>query len=283
MQLNLEQKKLIQMEPSGHCLIKGVAGSGKTTVAVHRIPYLMDHYCYEKEDQILLVTFNKTLLNYIKYLYDKVENPESQLAMAEIMNQEVKVDIRTIDSIVFKYYRRICPRDEIKVVSSAEKYRLMSKAIHLLGEWENTPKVIHQKNTRFLLDEVEWMDACLIDTLEDYQQVDRIGRASNVMEKTPQKLLKNSDVRGAIYALKELYEQLLDKEGLTDFRQMNREALKAPVKKEETYTHIIIDESQDLTRAQLEMVKKNASVEELCQHYLYCGQCSKHLYTFLAG
>ena len=71
MQLNLEQKKLIQMDPSGHCLIKGVAGSGKTTVTVHRIPYLMDHYCYEKEDQIQLVTFNKTLLNYIKYLYDK--------------------------------------------------------------------------------------------------------------------------------------------------------------------------------------------------------------------
>ena len=36
MQLNLEQKKLIQMEPAGHCLIKGVAGSGKTTVAVHK-------------------------------------------------------------------------------------------------------------------------------------------------------------------------------------------------------------------------------------------------------
>ena len=29
MQLNLEQKKLILMEPSGHILIKGVAGSGK--------------------------------------------------------------------------------------------------------------------------------------------------------------------------------------------------------------------------------------------------------------
>ncbi len=84
------------MEPAGHCLIKGVAGSGKTTVAVHRIPYLMDHYCYEKEDQILLVTFNKTLLNHMKYLYDKVENPESQPGMAEIMNQEVKVEIKTI-------------------------------------------------------------------------------------------------------------------------------------------------------------------------------------------
>jgi len=41
MQLNLEQKKLIQLEPSGHCLVKGMAGSGKTTVAIHRIPHLM--------------------------------------------------------------------------------------------------------------------------------------------------------------------------------------------------------------------------------------------------
>lgn len=31
MQLNVEQRKLVQSKPAGHSLIKGVAGSGKTT------------------------------------------------------------------------------------------------------------------------------------------------------------------------------------------------------------------------------------------------------------
>jgi DNA helicase II / ATP-dependent DNA helicase PcrA len=256
MQLNLEQKKLIQLEPSGHCLVKGVAGSGKTTVAIHRIPHLMNQYCHEKDDKILLVTFNKTLLNYIKYLYEKVENADEQIGIAELMAGDVKVDIRTIDSLVYAYYRRAKPGAEMKISSSSDRYRIMSKAIHLMAEKEKTHKIINQKNVQFLIDEVGWMDACLIESLEDYQQVDRIGRATNVMEKTPQKLLKNSEVRAAVFEVKEVYESLLAKESMTDFRIMNKVALTAPVRESDQYTHIIIDESQDLTRAQLEMVKR---------------------------
>jgi DNA helicase II / ATP-dependent DNA helicase PcrA len=63
MQLNLEQRKLIQAKPNGHNIIKGVAGSGKTTVAVHRIPFLLNHYCLEKGDAILMVTYNRNLKN----------------------------------------------------------------------------------------------------------------------------------------------------------------------------------------------------------------------------
>ncbi|SMP70895.1 transcriptional repressor LexA [Anoxynatronum buryatiense] len=256
MQLNLEQKKLIQLEPSGHCLVKGVAGSGKTTVAIHRVPFLMNQYCHEKDDKILLVTFNKTLLNYIKYLYEKVENPDEQVGMAEMMAEEVKVDIRTIDSLVFTYYRKAKPGADVKIASTSDSYRIMSKAIHLMAEKEKTHKIINQKNVQFLIDEVGWMDACLIETLEEYQQVDRIGRATNVMEKTPQKLLKNSEVRAAVFKVKEAYESLLAQESFSDFRMMNKVALTVPIRESEQYTHIIIDESQDLTRAQLEMVKR---------------------------
>jgi len=256
MQLNLEQKKLILMEPSGHILIKGVAGSGKTTVAVHRIPRLMKRYCYDKDDQVLLVTFNKTLRNYIRYLYEKVENPDEQISMGELLNSEGKVDIKTIDSIVYSYYRKCCSDTNIKIATNNDKFSLMSKAIQLLAEKDQATKIINQKNASFLIDEVEWIDACLIETLEDYQQVDRIGRATNVMQKTPQKLLKNSEIRSSVFELKEIYQELMTRDKLTEFRMMNKLALTAPVKDSETYTHIIIDESQDLTKAQLEMVKR---------------------------
>jgi len=256
MQLNIEQKKLIQMEPSGHMLIKGVAGSGKTTVAVHRIPFLMNHYCHESDDKILLITFNKTLLNYIKYLYDKVENTDFQIGMSELMSDEVNVDIKTIDSIVYSYFYRMHPGSDLQLASQSQKYKVMNKAIYSLSKETNLHKIVNPQNINFLMDEIEWIDACLIETIEDYQQVDRIGRASNVMDKTPQKLLKNSDLRASIYKLKEVYQNQLLHENLIDFRIMNKMALSAPVKAVDTYTHILIDESQDLTRAQIEMVKK---------------------------
>lgn len=48
MKLNIEQRKIIELEPSGHSLIKGVAGSGKTTVAIHRLSFLQEYYCPEE-------------------------------------------------------------------------------------------------------------------------------------------------------------------------------------------------------------------------------------------
>jgi len=38
MRLNVEQRRIIELEPNGHMLIKGVAGSVKTTMAVRGIP-----------------------------------------------------------------------------------------------------------------------------------------------------------------------------------------------------------------------------------------------------
>lgn len=255
MQLNLEQKKMVQMEPSGHNLIKGVAGSGKTTVAVHRIPYLMKHYCHEKDDRILMLTFNKTLLNYIKYIYNKVDDVNDQISISELVNN-VNVDIKTIDSIVYAQYMKMKNDGNTKIASQNDKFKLMSRAIQIMSEREKTHKIVNQNNGAFLIDEIEWIDACLIETVEDYQQLDRVGRASNIVDKTPQKLLKNSDLRSSIFALKEVYLGLMTHEKLTDFKVMNKLALTAPIKESEKYTHILIDEGQDLTRAQLEMIKR---------------------------
>lgn len=72
MNLNMEQKKLITTTPGGTMLIRGVAGSGKTTVAVHRAGYLLNNYCLNESERILLVTYNNTLVKYLRYLYDKV-------------------------------------------------------------------------------------------------------------------------------------------------------------------------------------------------------------------
>lgn len=61
-----EQNKIIREKMSKPLIVQGVAGSGKTTVALHRIAYLV--YTYEKEfkpDEFLIIAPNKFFLNYI--------------------------------------------------------------------------------------------------------------------------------------------------------------------------------------------------------------------------
>ncbi len=256
MRLNVEQKKIIQLKPNGHMLVKGVAGSGKTTVGIHRIPYLATHYCHEKNDGVLMITFNKTLKNYIEHLYGKVENSDEQISMNELQKNSGKVEIMTIDKLIFKYYQKSCKNIHRKLLTTSEKYFYYSKAISIVSKEYDNLHIINPSNINFIMGEVEWINACVIESEEEYQTIDRIGRATNVSENSPQKLLKNSRIRKAIFDLKLTFEKLLEQNGLIDFRIMQLEALRfAKTISIKKYKHIIIDESQDLSKSQLEIIK----------------------------
>lgn len=257
MKLNLEQRRIVELEPNGHLLIKGVAGSGKTTVSVRRIPFLLNHYCPDKDDKILLVTFNKTLLNYIKYQYNKFSEDNTEYQV-DIFDKGIKnVNIINIDSLMFKYFIRSQKRNKTsyKIANKTLEFKIMVQAINKVREDNPDVKLLNPKNSMFLLDEISWMKACNILFEPIYQEIDRIGRTGGG-KGIPQKLNKNSPIRSAIFDLMEYYDYLLELEGFIDFKTMNLIALKEsqhnPMDK---YTHILIDESQDLTKVQLEFLK----------------------------
>ena len=61
-----EQNEIIRSSISNNLIIQGVAGSGKTTVALHRIAYLV--YAYKdifKTNQFMILGPNKFFINYI--------------------------------------------------------------------------------------------------------------------------------------------------------------------------------------------------------------------------
>ena len=64
--LNPEQDRLVQLDSRGHLLIRGVAGSGKTTVALYRAKYLSENYLdMFTANKILVLTFNRTLVAFM--------------------------------------------------------------------------------------------------------------------------------------------------------------------------------------------------------------------------
>ncbi len=256
MKLNMEQRRIVELEPNGHMMVKGVAGSGKTTVAIRRISFLQHHYSPEDNDIVLLVTYNKTLLQYIKYQYHKLADDEQERFETLFANNN-EVKIVTIDSIMYKYFTHYARRMNLSLKASNKtlEQKVMMKAIHQVQQHYPKNKVLSPKNLLFLLDEVTWINACQIEDVETYQQIDRIGRTTGGRG-APQKLTKNSDLRRAIFELMETFNAMLAQEGFLTFKQMNLLALKeAQEVNHGKYTHIIIDESQDLTKVQLEFIK----------------------------
>ena len=61
-----EQNDIIRKSPYHNVIVQGVAGSGKTTVAMHRISYILYNYAERiKPDDFYIVGSNRILLNYI--------------------------------------------------------------------------------------------------------------------------------------------------------------------------------------------------------------------------
>lgn len=256
MRLNVEQRKLIQLEPKGHMLIKGVAGSGKTTVAVHRLSFLKEHYCPEDNDDLLLVTFNKTLLKYIQYQYDHVESSK-EMELQHIFASDAKVKIDNIDRLMFQYFRKYQQRHGLyhRIADRAKVRKVLDQAILHVREQYPKIQLMSLQNSQFLQDEINWIKACYILDLDTYQTIDRIGRSEGG-EGNPQKLTKDSETRESIYTLMETFDQMLAKESLIDVKTMNLYALREVTEVDHhRFTHILIDESQDLSKVQLLFLK----------------------------
>lgn len=61
-----EQNDIIRKSPYRSMIVQGVAGSGKTTVAMHRISYILYNYTKDfKPEDFYIIGSNRILLNYI--------------------------------------------------------------------------------------------------------------------------------------------------------------------------------------------------------------------------
>lgn len=86
-----EQNRIIRKRLDQNIIIQGVAGSGKTTVALHRISYLL--YNYEKEitfENVCLIASNPLFLHYITSMLPDLDVPAiRQGTMQEILTNGI--------------------------------------------------------------------------------------------------------------------------------------------------------------------------------------------------
>lgn len=84
-----EQNEIIRDTPWHSVIVQGVAGSGKTTVAMHRISYLLYNFKDKlRQDEFYIIGSNKTLLNYIVGVLPNLDVYHThQLTMTELFLQ----------------------------------------------------------------------------------------------------------------------------------------------------------------------------------------------------
>lgn len=250
MELNVDQIRIVNSKPNGHVLVKGVAGSGKTTVAVSKLPMLVNHYL-DKNEKILFVTYNKTLIQYTNYLMKDMDIQGNLFFEFDAAKQ---LFIRTIDSIITYYGGRL--NINRKLASSIQMKDKLLQAIEIIKKNYGQLELISRKNYSFLNEEIDWLKSCSYIERETYLNVDRVGRMSKGENRY--RLQKASVERNAIFDIYLCYEQLMEREGLIDYKTnalMVLEAFREGKLQADSYRHIIVDESQDLTRVQLEIIK----------------------------
>lgn len=241
--LSVEQLRIVNSKSVGSSLIKGVAGSGKTTVALFKLANLLRNGL--DGEKVLVVTYNKTLIRYMEYLCEEYG----------ISINSNNVNISTIDSVIAKLYTSCnghTPNADTKLQRD-----ILNRAIWKTAEIFPNCKIINSSYINFLMEEIQWMKSCRYIDKNEYMNIDRLGRSS-IGENTL-RLAKNSESREAIFELLLQYENLLKKNGLTDYYSKalkTLEQIKSGYIMPQRYRYIIVDESQDLSRVQLEIIKE---------------------------
>lgn len=146
-----EQNDVIRKEIFNNLIIQGVAGSGKTTVALHRIAYLIYNYINSiKQNQYLVIGPNSVFLKYIKSVLPEldvtgvIQCTYEQYA-SEYINENIKInpsDKKVVASItgknntdIDKFKCSMKYKDMLEKFLELYIYSIVSKPL-MLGDFE---------------------------------------------------------------------------------------------------------------------------------------------------
>lgn len=246
MEFNSRQLKIIKSKPNGYNLVKGKTQTGKTTTVLNRIPLLLNSYCLEENDSILMIVPSKKSLEKVENIYNNLDNKEyhQESFFEKDIEKHFKIDY--IEKIVFEFLGSKKNQNELKskLLSGYEKYEIILNIIN------NQKKIKNRKirNVDFLIEEIKYIKSFNY-SLEEYQNSNR-KKHFNINIK------KNSMERKEIFDIYNLYNKEIKKIDKIDIEDIYILALQS-IKETHNwkFTHIIIDDVQELTKIQIEFIK----------------------------
>lgn len=224
-----EQNDIIRETPFHNSIVQGVAGSGKTTVAMHRISYILYNYKDKfRPEEFFIIGSNRMLLNYITgVLPDLDVYHVNQMVMEEFLIRFLE---RDFDEKKYKVrYQKIEKEEEenrefqvykgsLAWLEALEEYckkledEMISKDTIIYKEKEIFPKEAIQQflenNKNFSVqDKINMLNKRLVIKIKDYNK--QLDETSEVIKQEKKKFQNYFGERNFKKSLLEIYKQFV--------------------------------------------------------------------------
>jgi len=146
-----EQDEIIRAERNKVVVVNGVAGSGKTTIALHRIAYLLYNFREQLSDKVLVLGPNDIFIDYISevlptlgetavknetflsYAYKEIGLNEKVKSLTSYLENVLKGDEEAINEIKYKSSQEFIDFIDKKVLDIEENYFKINP-VNFMGE-----------------------------------------------------------------------------------------------------------------------------------------------------
>lgn len=222
------QREVLALPPSGHIVVLGTAGSGKTTLAIHRAAFLADSDT-DHGGRTLLVTFNKCLVAYLQ-------------ALGAGLGQ---VDVRNYHHFARGYLNRRGKMSWNAIADGDVAQAFVQSAVDAVKAAGETDTVL-DRPIGFIAEEFRWLSQNWIRSVDDYLEAENDGRLGSRVPKGSRPVLfttyeQHRELRiaaGKPYDWDDLAQTVVS-EFATDAT-------------DRLYKHVIIDEGQDFSPVMLQ-------------------------------
>ncbi len=249
MKLTKTQNRFIKNKSMGFSLMKGKSLTGKTMASIHRVINLENNYCLYENDKILYLNSDLNKLEEGKKIYD--ENNKSNEFYSLFSIDKNRVEFALIRDFINIYSNRYKEENKLNLKNANDsivnEVLNSEEFIDNLSMFRKKSKLLSKLTVKEIYNEIMWIKACDF-TRDEYSNIHRKGRKYRV--------IKNSYSRDAIYSLMELYTSLIWDKGYMDIYDEIIFATKYANKIiGSKYTHIVLDEVENLTRSEIKFVK----------------------------
>ncbi|MRI34247.1 hypothetical protein EOPP23_14730 [Endozoicomonas sp. OPT23] len=232
-----EQQSIIDLDPFQHLLIRGQAGSGKTTVLAARAGRMLSAM---NKGSLLFLTYNTALCAYVKNAFQQA-------------GMKGDIDVRT-----FHDWSRVAAKelgaDFVGWINSKSRTEQLKKLIEEGRDELGEHRLYDLKASPHLLgwwsDEIAWLFGQHVTHLNEYLDIERIGRGTAIR-------VSNED-RRFVWFVFELYQEWLEETQQEDYDNPAGLILRALMEQQATdlpeslrYDHVMVDEVQDFDKSWL--------------------------------
>ncbi|WP_100074948.1 ATP-dependent helicase [Chryseobacterium camelliae] len=252
-----EQKKVLFLQATEPIQIKGVAGSGKTTIALYRAKHLLDTQSnLFQEAKVVIFTYNRTLVKYIEAIIPYISGGYHQNSDEIIPKNPdgINVSVTNFHKWAYHFLKEnnfplFKQNNQSRVINERQKADYIT---HIKLKYFT--KSITIKSTDFFIEEITWIKGKAFKNKDEYIESRRTGRGiSNRVTKADKETIWN------IY---KDYKKKLDENDQMDFEDFALECLNiidSNPNFNRPFTHIIVDEAQDLSKVQILVISKLVS------------------------